>query len=126
MRPGYSRSGMSSWLRRRAPTGTMLCWLLVVCLAAISATTPLLEADLVVDSAARHHALPADDPGPPSAPAGSTAAAIDDLSGPAATAVFHLSAPAVSHHMAPAMPTLSLAHRAHTRAGERAPPAPLS
>ena len=113
---------MSSWLRRRAPTGTMLCWLLVVCLAAISAATPLLAADLAVDSAARHHALPSDDPGIPSAPAGS-AAAIDDLSGPAATAVFRLSRPVVSRGVALAAGPLALEHRARTRAGERAPPA---
>jgi hypothetical protein len=115
---------MSSGLRRRARTGTMLCWLLGVCLAAISAATPLLAADRVVDSAVRS-LLSDGHPLTPSAPAGSIAAAIDDLSGPAATAIFRLSSPAARHDAARIPPTPRLRTLAYPRALERGPPAGL-
>jgi len=122
-RRGYSLADMSRGMRQRAPTGTILCWLLAVSIAGISAAIPVLGADLASDSSGAHHVLAGEAPALPSWPGGAPRAAIDDLSGPAAAAIFRLASPAIVHHAASCPPAPRLQTRAQSRALERGPPA---
>jgi hypothetical protein len=102
-----------------------VCWLVLLCVAEIGAAVPALAADpagseTVALRAARDGASAAIPPAAPSA----ANPAVDDLSGPAASAPFRLPQPAVRHAGCPAAAPLSLLSHARALVGERGPPSP--
>ena len=100
-----------------------VCWLVLLCVAAIPAATPVLAADPIGSECVAFRAA-ADATGTALPPAATSAAnpAVDDLSGAAAAAPFRLPKPAVWHVGCPAAAPLSLLSHARALVGERGPP----
>ena len=108
-----------SHLRRVA---VRLCWLLVVYVAAVAATPPVMAADAVGGHAAKVRALAGATPAPVSSSASVTA---DDLSWPTATGAFRLAQPPARVVVRRAGAAPSLDSRSRFTSGERGPPPSL-
>jgi hypothetical protein len=100
-------------------------WLLLLCLAAISASIPAVDVNSVGDEQVLIRAVAAA-PGtalPPEAPAAANPS-VDDLSSAAAAAPFRLTPPTARPIGVTGVTTLSLRSRVLTIVGERGPPPP--